>query len=111
MVIDSVLLANIAGAVLSLAFSYIPGLKDWYDPLDANKKRGIMALALLAVTGAVFGLSCATWVDLGWNITCDVNGVFGLLKVFVGALLANQAVYMLSPRDQDVYMLLEEDED
>ena len=44
-------LASIAGIVLSLLFSYIPGLKDAYDGLDGDYKRLVMGLSLVVVAG------------------------------------------------------------
>ena len=40
-------LAAVAGVVLSLAFSYVPGLRDWYEALAGEFKRLIMAGVLL----------------------------------------------------------------
>lgn len=35
-------LAAVAGVVLSLAFSYVPGLSGWFDGLRGEYKRLIM---------------------------------------------------------------------
>ena len=88
-------LAAIAGVVLSLVFSYIPGISDWYSGLESTQKRLVMAALLLAVAGAAFGLSCGNvWV----TVTCDKAGVIGLVNALIAALVANQATYQLSPR-------------
>lgn len=86
-------LAAIAGLVLSLAFSYIPGLVDLYDPLDSIKKRLIMGALLVIVAVAVFGLSCAGVLS---TVVCDRQGAIGLVMVLINALVANQAVYKLT---------------
>ena len=88
-------LAAIAGLILSLCFSYIPGLSDWYGALDSTKKRLVMAILLLGIAGGAFGLSCA---NIWTSVTCDKPGVLGLIQVLITALVANQAVYQLSPR-------------
>jgi hypothetical protein len=94
-------LALIAGAVLSLAFSFIPGLKAWFDTIEPDWKRVIM-LAVLAVTCiALFGLSCAGWLEGLWpglGITCDKAGIQGLIRIFILAAIANQGTYSLTPR-------------
>ena len=85
----------VLGAVLSLLFSYIPGLATWYQPLDETKKRLIMLGLLAVITGAVFGLSCTpyfTWVE------CSEKGAIGLLTAFIFAAMANQAASSLSPK-------------
>ncbi len=88
-------LAAIAGVILSLIFSYIPGISDWYSALEATQKRLVMAVLLLAVAGGVFGGSCGgIWA----TVTCDKSGALGLVSAVIAALVANQATYQLSPR-------------
>lgn len=91
---SSELLAAIAGVVLSLAFSYIPGLSTKFAKLQSSTKRLIMAGLLLLVGGAAFGLSCA---DVFATVTCDQAGGLGLVSHFIMALIANQGAYTLSP--------------
>lgn len=88
-------LSAIAGVVLSLAFSYIPGLSGWFDAKEPTAKRLIMAGVLAAATFAIFVLSCASVLTLA---TCDQPGAIGLVTAFIAALVANQATYSISPR-------------
>ena len=88
-------LAAIAGVILSLLFSYVPGLSDWYGALDPTKKRLVMAVLLLAVAAGVFGASCGKLVA---GVTCDKAGALALISAFITALVANQAAYQISPR-------------
>lgn len=92
---SSELLIVIAGVVLSLAFSYVPGLKDWFDPLMPNSKRFIMLGVLLLSAGGVFALACFGKYDL---VACNAAGAWNLLEYFVAAAIANQAAYQLSPK-------------
>src|SRR4030043_1887772 len=85
----------ILGAVLSLLFSYVPGLANWFNPLDENKKRLIMLGMLVVITASVFGLSCAGVINA---VTCDKPGAMGLLTAFLFALMANQGTNALSPK-------------
>lgn len=88
-------LSAYAGVILSLLFSYVPGLSNWYDPLEPTRKRLIM-LALLAVTVlSVYGLSCGNIYNI---VTCDKTGALTLVNAFIMAMVANQATYKLSPR-------------
>lgn len=86
-------LSAIAGVVLSLAFSYVPGLKGWFDKFNPQQKQGVMAIVLLAVTLAVFGLSCA---DIVGAVSCDKGGAIALVESLIAALVANQSTYSLS---------------
>lgn len=88
-------LSAIAGLILSLVFSYVPGISDWYGSLESTQKRFVMAVLLLAVAGGIFGLSCGNVLT---TVTCDKAGVMGLINALVAALVANQATYLLSPR-------------
>jgi len=88
-----------AGALLSLAFSYIPGLADAYAGLDGVQKRLVMLALLVLVAVASFGLSCLGWGSaLGISLACDQAGALGLLRTLLLALIANQSTYLISPQ-------------
>lgn len=87
-------LSAIAGIILSLAFSYVPKLNDWYSTLAGTSKRLVMAAALLIVAGASLWLSCANLIV---SVACTQAGLFSLINAFVMALVANQATYMITP--------------
>jgi putative flippase GtrA len=89
------LLASIAGIVLSLVFSYLPGAKDWFEQLDGNYKRLVMLASLVVVALAIFGLSCANWYAL---VACSAVGVKTLVEMVIIAAVTNQAAYALTPR-------------
>ena len=89
-------LALIAGAVLSLAFSYIPGLSNWYGKLDAIAKRLVMLGLLVVTAGAVFGIACWGIVETG--VTCDQAGALGMVRALIAAMIANKATFLISPR-------------
>lgn len=88
-------LAAIAGVLLSLAFSYIPGLSDKFASLDATIKRLIMAALLFVVAAGALALSCTNVVV---SVECSKEGLIGLVNVFIAALVANQATYTISPQ-------------
>lgn len=86
-------LSQIVGIVLSLAFAYIPGVKDWYDLRSKTEKAAIMAGLLIVVALGIFGASCGQLVSVG--ITCDKAGAVGLVQILIMALIANQSAYVL----------------
>lgn len=88
-------LAAVAGILLSLVFSYIPGVHAWYVALESRSQSLVMLAALAVVTAGVYGLSCAGWSSA---VTCDSGGVKALVSTFVAALVANQATYVISPQ-------------
>lgn len=93
------LLASLAGVVLSLLFSYIPKLSEWFAVLDGVYKRLIMAGLIFIVAAGTFGLSCAGVINA---VTCNQPGAIGLVTAFLAALIANQSTYTISPATKSV---------
>ena len=90
-------LAAISAIVLSLLFSYMPGLSAWYDGLEKGIKQAIMGGLLIIIAGAVFGLACAgLGPDIGLTVTCDRAGALSMINVLIAALVANQATYLIT---------------
>lgn len=85
-----------AGALLSLAFGYIPGLSGWFDAKDSTVKRLIMGGALLIISAAVFGLGCAGLQIPGVQLECTTQGASLLVQTFLLALVANQSMYSIT---------------
>jgi hypothetical protein len=86
----------IAGIVISIGFEYIPGLHDWYNNLINNYQRLVMLGVLFLVTAVLFGLGCAGLLSQYW--ACTTAGAFEALKVFIAAVIANQATYLVLPK-------------
>jgi hypothetical protein len=96
------LLVSVAGVVLSLLFSYLPGLSAWYGELAGDKKRLIMLCMLALVAGGMFALDCG---GLLVKIAPDVAGMctaadgwVQVVRAFVLAMIANQSAYAISPK-------------
>ncbi len=88
-------LSAAAGILLSLAFSYLPGLRGWYAN-QAPEHRALVMLAALLLAGLlVFGLSCAGLQPI---VPCSQSGAWSLVTAFVSAAIANQATYSLTKR-------------
>ena len=83
-----------AAAFLAIICDWIPGLKTWYDKLGNGQKRGLMAGLLVIVTGAVFGLSCAGWLQTGW--LCSGTGIQDAVFLLILAVAINQGIHSLT---------------
>jgi hypothetical protein len=92
---DQAKLAAITGIVVSLLFSYFPGLATWYEKLPGDYKRLVMLVALLLTTAGAFGLACA---GRKTGLTCDQPGIWQAIEVFIGAAIASQSTYLLTPK-------------
>ena len=88
-------LAMVAGIVLSVLFSYVPGLKGWFEKFGPETKRLVMLGLLALVTAGSFGLACAGVLT---GIECTGAGAFRVIGAFVLAVIANQSAYAISPR-------------
>ena len=96
-------LSVIAGILLSLAFSYIPGLNVKFAELDPLYKRLIMLGLLVAAAAGVFGLACSPLAaELGLKVACDKAGAIGLASQLVLAIIANQSAFLISPKPAEV---------
>ena len=87
-------LAVLAGLLLSLGFSYIPGLKDWYGALSGVHKRLTMLVCIMLAGGGVYLAGCASLIVV---LSCDRTGLLELVRVIALTLVANQSTYSLSP--------------
>ncbi len=93
----------LAGALLSLLFSYVPKLAPWFDKQESTVKRLIMLGCLAAIALVLFGAACANLLGqlpLGLALTCDQNGAVTLAVAFVLALVGNQSAYLITPAKQ-----------
>lgn len=95
------LLLILSGSVLSLLFSYLPGLEKWYGNLVPDVKRLIMLGMLVIVSAATYALACANLLAEFMPevvVPCGKEGIIMMIKYFFGAMIANQATYKISPR-------------
>lgn len=98
-IISSEDISMAAGVLLSLGFSYLPGLKEKFASLSATRKRLLMLALLVVVTGGIFGLSCLNFPQPG---PCDQSSALVLVRALILAAIANQSAYALSPRPDPV---------
>ncbi|MBX7215270.1 MAG: hypothetical protein K1X39_14780 [Thermoflexales bacterium] len=88
-------LSAAAGVLLSLAFSYLPGLRPWYAA-QTSEKRSLVMLAALVATGLLaFGVSCS---GLQPVVTCSAPGFKSLVIAIGAAAAANVTTYTLTRR-------------
>lgn len=98
------ILFGAAGAILSLLFSYIPGLNVWFASLKSEIKSLIMLGLIVIVAGAAYGLACAGVLEnlTGIGLTCDQPGLLGLIRAVFLAIIANQSTFLISPQTKAV---------
>lgn len=101
---DSALIAAGAGAVVSVLFEHVPGLREWFDARDSRYRKLFMLVAMVATGVALLLGSCygAPWaavdcsIDGVWDV---VAAVFGAIALAAAAAAGNQGVHHLTKRD------------
>lgn len=93
-------IAGAAGALISLIFSYLPGLRTWYAEKSATFKRLFMLGVVVLTSAGIFGLGCAN--ILSTNLVCSKQGILQLAIVIGTALITNQSVFVITPVAPDV---------
>ena len=83
----------LAGTLLALLFGYAPGLRTWYEALEPTRKALVMAGLLVASSAGLYGAAC--WTPWPVGVTCDDAGFWQLAQLFMAALVANQATYLI----------------
>ena len=92
-------LSATSAVILSLCFSYIPGLKERYEAIDGIYKRLVMLLLLGVVAAGALLLACTPYgAQFQIGVTCDQIGLAEVFKVFMAAVIANQATYAITPK-------------
>ncbi len=96
-------LSMAAGVILTLVFSYVPGLNTKFAALSAEVKRLIMLGLLVLVAAGALGIACAGAGEVfGVAIVCDEAGIYALVKSLMAAIIANQALFAITPRTAGV---------
>lgn len=99
-VVSPELLVSLAGVVLSLAFSYIPGLRVKFAALESDVKRLIMLGLIVVIAAAIFGLKCAGILEIG--VACDKIGLQQMVWYVILGIIANQSAYQITPLPEEV---------
>lgn len=94
------LLSSMAGAILSLLASYVPGLNTAYDKLSPTAKRLVMALlvTVAAVISAAWSCSSPDTQE-AIDVCMAGSGWRTYAQSIIAALVANQATHRISPGD------------
>lgn len=81
-----------AGALLSVLFAYVPGVKTWFEALTGVKKRLVLFGAMSVVSVGIFTLGCLRGA---FGLTCDENSAFRIVYILAAAVVASQTAYQI----------------
>lgn len=92
-------LVAIASVLLSVLFTYVPGMNEWYAGMQKTHKQLLMGGLLVLTTGFIMLSSCMEW----WTwVECDKQGVLDMLATLALAIAANQGTHQITPEPQAV---------
>ena len=91
------LLAAIFGGLVSLLFNYFPALNTWYAAKSKEFKSLTMLGLMLLITSAIFGLGCASILQIN-DFSCTQQTVVQFVSILLSAIVANQGVFTASPQ-------------
>lgn len=87
----------VAGAILSLAFTYIPKFNVWFALKSAEFKQLTMLIIMFVTTGVLFALGCFEFININ-NFVCDKATATQFVYTFILAVISNQSTHMITPK-------------
>lgn len=103
-VITPQLFATLAGAFISLIFSYVPSLNTWFARKSADFQRLTMVGLMVLVAIFLYLAGCLGWITIE-NFVCGQQSIMTFLSALIMALIANQGTYAVSPQTPQVKQL------
>lgn len=93
-------LIGATAVLISIAFNWLPKLKEWYTAQADNNQRLIMLGALAVSALLVFGARCFDFQIPGvaWAGTCSAAGAKALGQLFINAVAVNQVAFLILPK-------------
>lgn len=99
--LTSEIFVTLAAVVLSLTWTFLPGLRVQFAALASNIKA-IVNLVLMAVLAVVmFLFTCSGWSPIE-GVVCSMDGAKALALLVFLAAVGNQVTYLLSTPPGDV---------
>lgn len=93
------ILMGIVMSVISLIFSFVPGLKQWFENFKPEAKQLFMLIATIVVAGGIFGLGCAGLISVG--TVCTWKGAWDLVVLIFVGIVSNQGTYAITSKLSD----------
>jgi hypothetical protein len=90
----AVQISVIAGAAITLALAYVPGLKDKWGMLEGDQKRLALGILYLAVAAGMYVPSCLGGPAL---VECSTASIWPSIMAWLMALVGGQSLYAVLP--------------
>ena len=99
--LDSTVLLFLAGAVLSLAWTFWPKMRENFAALESNVKILVNLFVLIVLSGLIILFSCIQWFPIP-GVTCSVEAAKSLVEMIIWSVVGNQIAYVAAPQPADV---------
>lgn len=86
-------LTIVVAIVMSLIYSFFPGVKSWFTSLGDNEKFSVNVLTVVLLSAAIFLMACA---GITTKLTCNALGVDLLLNMVVRFATAYGTTYLMT---------------
>jgi len=97
--LTAAVLMGIVGALLSVVFTWFPGLNTWYAGLGKDAQSGVM-VGLLVGAGVIIIVMGCTGLIVVVGLVCTQQGIFSMVvNLVIGlvtAMATNQGTYGLT---------------
>jgi len=90
------ILSAAGGILLSLVFSYAPGVRPWFAALEPQQKALVNLGSVVAVAVGAFALGCFGIIE--GVVQCKVAGARELASAVLSVAIANMTTYGLTKR-------------
>lgn len=99
--LDATILVFLAGAVLSLAWTFWPKMREQFAALSTGLKVLVNLILMLVLSGLIILFSCINWFPLP-GVECSLSSAKDMVAMVIWAILGNQITYVASPQPDDV---------
>lgn len=99
--LDATILVFLAGAILSLVWTFWPKMREQFAALSTGLKVLINLILMLVLCGLIILFSCIDWFPVS-GVTCSLTSAKDLIAMVIWAIIGNQITYVASPQPEDV---------
>lgn len=100
-VLDANILVFLAGAILSLAWTFWPSMREQFASLSSGLKIVVNLILMFVLSGLIILFSCINWFPVP-GVSCSLTSAKELIAMVIWAVIGNQIAYIASPQPTDV---------
>ncbi len=99
--LEAAIFVTLAGAILSVGFTFLPGLRTAFAGLSSAHKSLVNLILMLVLAVVMFLGTCSDYLPIA-GVLCSQEGAKALALYVFLAIAGNQIAYTASPQPVDV---------